>query len=226
MSNHPLAVVARRSIVVFLVTVALGVAAPARAAQVGPGTDIPNDEVDTPGSIGRINVDQGSPLMLPAGIYIATTFSFDAGQSGEVTPFLAVSADGSDPTDLYTAVAVGARIDVPGPLTDQTVPFGGSAVFTLTTPRTVYAGITSENTQNPIFLDNGTGQNTDHEGVGQGGYTVTVGGQVPPDGTFSNPQLGRTYAFSINVEVIPEPSAGALVGAAVAVCGLRRRRRK
>ena len=36
-------------------------------------------------------------------------------------------------------------------------------------------------------------------------YTVTVGGTVPPDGAFSNPNLGRTYAFSVTV--VPEPAS-------------------
>jgi hypothetical protein len=195
-------------------------------AQVGPGTNIPNDTWDTVGTGGRINVDQGNPLNLPAGTYLITTFSYDAGTTGDVTPFLAVSANASDPTNLYTAIAVGNTVNVvAAPLTDQTVPFGGSATFTLNTPRVVYAGITSS-LQNPVFLDLDTpAQNTDHEGTMAPSYDVTVGGQVPPDGAFSNVNLTRSYAFSINVEVIPEPSAGLLVLAGSALCGLRRRRR-
>jgi hypothetical protein len=196
----------------------------AAGSQVGPGTGIANDELDTPNTGGRINVDQGNPLNLPAGTYLVTTFSYDGGQTGDVTPFLAVSANGSDPTDLYTALAVGDTVNVVAPLPDQTVPFGGSATFTLSTPRVVYAGITSS-TQNPVFLDNGTAANTDHEGAMQASYAVTVGGSVPPDGSFSNAQLGRSYAFSLNVELIPEPSAGLLVLAAASLYGLRRRKR-
>ena len=214
----------------FTVALALGawVLVPARSAagaQVGAGTGIPNDTVDTMNTGGRINVDQGNPLNLPAGTYLVTTFSYDAGQTGDVTPFLAVSANASDPTDLYTAIAVGDTVNVAvAPLTDQTVPFGGSATFTLSTPRVVYAGIASS-TQNPVFLDNDIGPNTDHEGANQANYVVTLGGTVPPDGAFTNVQLGRSYAFSLNVELIPEPSAGLLVLAAAALCGLRARKR-
>jgi hypothetical protein len=216
MTRHSLSVVVRRCAVALtlgaVVVVSAGTAA---ASQVGAGTGIANDEVDTPNTGGRINVDQGNPLNLPAGTYLVTTFSYDAGQTGDVTPFLAVSANGSDPTDLYTAIAVGSTVDVVSPLTDQTVPFGGSATFTLSTPRVVYAGITSS-VQNPVFLDNGTAANTDHEAAGAPSYAVTLNGQVPPDGAFSNPQLGRSYAFSVNVEPIPEPSTGLLVLAGAA----------
>jgi hypothetical protein len=196
----------------------------AAGAQVGAGTGIPNDLVDTVGTGGRINVDQGNPLNLPAGTYLITTFSYDAGTTGDVTPFLAVSANASDPTDMYTAIAVGETVNVvAAPLTDQTVPFGGSATFTLSAPRVVYAGIASS-LQNPVYLDNDTpGLNTDHEGTMAPSYDVTVGGPVPPDTMFSNVNLPRSYAFSINVEVIPEPSAGLLVLAGAGLCGLRPR---
>src|SRR5215211_5957524 len=156
MTRHSLIAVVRRC----ALAMALGAAVffssrTAAASQVGAGTAIANDEVDTPNTGGRINVDQGNPLNLPAGTYLVTTFSYDAGQTADVTPFLAVSANGNDPTDLYTAIAVGDTVNVVAPLTDQTVPFGGSATFTLSTPRVVYAGITSS-VQNPVFLDNGT----------------------------------------------------------------------
>jgi hypothetical protein len=204
--------------------VVLGLAGIAAGAQIGAGTGIPNDTVDTANTGGRINMDQGNPLNLPAGAYLVTLFSYDAGQTGDVTPFLAVSATGTDPTDLYTAIAVGNTVDVTVPLTDQSVPFGGSATFTLNAPTIVYAGISSS-VQNPVFLDNGTGPNTDHEAAGAASYVVTLNGMVPPDGVFSHTQLGRTYAFAIEVELIPEPSAGLLVLAGLASCGLRRRAR-
>ena len=122
---------------------------------------------------------------------------------------------------MYQAVAVGATVDVTGAAQDVSVPFGGSSVFTLSTTTTIFAGIAST-TQNPVFLDNGTGPFTQHEGGGQAAssYIVTVGGQVPPDGSFSNPGLGRTYAFSVTV--VPEPTAlGSLMIGSVAL-GLRR----
>ena len=225
MTPHSFSAAARRcAVALTLGASALLASGVAGASKVGPGIGIANDELDTPNTGGRINVDQGNPLNLPAGTYLITTFSYDGGQTGDVTPFLAVSANGSDPTDLYTAIAVGDTLNVAAPLIDQTVPFGGSATFTLTTPRVVYAGIASS-VQNPVFLDNGTAANTDHEGAMQASYAVTLNGQVPPDGNFSNAQLGRSYAFSLNVELIPEPSAGLLVLAGAALCGLRRRGR-
>jgi hypothetical protein len=223
MTLHSFSTAARRCTVALTLGAAVFVSSrTATAAQVGPGTAIANDELDSAG--GRINVDQGNPLNLPAGTYLITTFSYDAGSAGDVTPFLAVSATGSDPPDLYTAIAVGDTVNVVAAAPDQTVPFGGSATFTLTTPSLVYAGI-ANSTQNPVFLDNGTAANTDHDGANQTNYTVMLGGPVPPDGSFSNAQLGRSYAFSLNVEVIPEPSAGLLVLLSAALCGLRARKR-
>ena len=187
------------------------------AQDVGAGITIPNDELD--GGGGRINVDTSNPLTLGPGTYTASLFNFDAGQSGDVTPFLATLTSG----DLYEAIAVGADQTVSGVMTDASVPFGGSATFTLTATTTIYAGIASD-TQNPIFLDNGTGPFTEHEGGGQpaSSYVVTLGGPVPPDGSFSNPNLARTYAFSVTV--VPEPTtfAAALLGSLV--LGLRRQR--
>src|SRR5215210_1658182 len=99
MRLHSLPAVARWCAVVLTLGAVVSVSCrTAAASQVGPGTAIPNDELDTPNTGGRINVDQGNPLNLPAGTYLVTTFSYDGGQTGDVTPFLAVSANGSDPT--------------------------------------------------------------------------------------------------------------------------------
>lgn len=193
------------------------VAASAGAQTIGAGTGIANDEVDTPATGGRINLDNTTPLTLGPGTYNATLFTFDAGQSGDVTPFLARETS----PNVFQAIAVGATQNLLGFEQDTSVPFGGSAVFTLATTTTVFAGITS-NVQNPIFLDNGVGL-TDHEAAGAPSYTVTVGGTVPPDGSFSNPDLGRTYAFSVTV--VPEPSSiGLILLGATSLLGMRRRR--
>jgi hypothetical protein len=193
----------------------------ARAVPVGAGTGITNEANDSAG--GRINVDQGSPVTLQPGTYVATAFRFDAGLAGDVTPFLARSSG----TDTYVTLAVGSPQTIAAAAQDQTLPFGGAATFTLTTPTQVFAGIASQ-TQNPIALDNGTANNTDHEGGGQAptSYVInpTPGGTVPPDGAFSNPNLGRTYAFSIEADLIPEPTGLAL--AAVGGVGLLSRRRR
>lgn len=193
------------------------VATSADAQTIGAGTGIANDEVDTPNTGGRINLDNTTPISLAAGTYTATLFTFDAGQSGDVTPFLAFETT----PNVFQAIAVGATQNLLGFEQDTSVPFGGSAVFTLATTTTVFAGITSS-VQNPIFLDNGVGL-TDHEAAGAASYTVTVGGTVPPDGVFSNPDLGRTYAFSVTV--VPEPSSlGLALLGATGLLGMRRRR--
>jgi hypothetical protein len=197
---------------------ALCLAGSAHAVLIGPDTTIPNDEVDSAG--GRINLDVSSSVLLQPGTYAASLFNFDAGTAGDVTPFLATGSGNN-----YTAIAVGLPRVIAAAAQDQSLPFGGSAVFTLLAPTTVFAGIANSN-QNPIALDNGVGL-TEHEGGGQPAtsYIVTLGGPVAPDGSFSNPDLGRQYAFSIDVQAVPEPAtalSAALVGA---LCALRPRRR-
>lgn len=198
-------------------------AAAAQSVPVGAGTSINNDATDSAG--GRINVDQNVPRTLQPGTYVATLFNFDAGVAGDVTPFLAVRPNAAN-TNAYVAIAVGTPQAIAAPGQNLSLPFGGSATFTLAATTQVFAGIASS-TQNPIPLANGAAS-TDHEGGGQAAtsYFVTLGGNVPPDGAFSNPDLGRAYAFSIDVQLVPEPSLAAvtLIGAGVAQT-LRRPRR-
>ena len=184
--------------------------AQAQAITIGPGTAIPNDELDN--SPGRINVDQGSTVLLQPGTYQVTAFNFDAGVTSDVQPFLAVS----NGVDSYQVIAAGdSRTVAPGG--NQTQLFGLNNIFTLLSAQTVFAGIASTGL-NPIFLDNGTAANTDHDASGLD--PIVVGGTV--DG-FSNPNLGRTYAFSIEVALVPEPST-ALLGLIGVAAMLRRRR--
>jgi hypothetical protein len=196
----------------------MSIAASAGAQVIGPGTGIANEENDTAG--GRINLDN-RPVTLPAGNYSATVFNYDAGIAGDVTPFLAIFTGGNQ----YQAIAVGSLLTIAGPIQDASAPFGGSFSFSLAGPTDVYAGI-ANNGQNPIPLDNGTFTFTEHEGGGQpaGSYIITKGGAVAPDGSFSNPDLGRQYAFSI--VVVPEAaSIGLAMLGGTALLGVRRRRR-
>src|SRR5688572_30653258 len=105
----------------------VGMTGAAEAVLIGAGTGIPNDERDTAG--GRINVDQGRSMLLQPGVYIATTFHFDALVAGTVTPFLAT---GGGANNQYSVIAVSNEVPVPTPGQDQLAPFTGSNTFTIT----------------------------------------------------------------------------------------------
>ena len=175
----------------------------ANAVDIGPGYGIANVLTDSSG--GRLIVDNFNPMTLGPGTYNVLSFNYDAALAGDVQPFLAILTG----TNLYQAIAVGATLNVPGAVQDTSVAFGGSNVFTLSSTTVVYGGIASFG-QNPIPLNQNAGF-TDHEGGGQpaSSYSVTLGGQVPFDGSFSNPDIGRVYAFSITVRpaAVPEPSS-------------------
>src|SRR5688500_17367485 len=92
-----------------LLALPMPLAVTANAQVVGPGTAVANEQLDTPATGGRINVDQGFPVLLAAGTYTATFFNYDAGQAGDVTPFLAIS----NGVDSYQVIAVGATQALP-----------------------------------------------------------------------------------------------------------------
>lgn len=167
----------------------------ASAITVGAGTGIPLEAVDTPGANPRMNVDQSFTQVLQPGIYVVNEWSYAAGQAGNVTPFLATSSS----ADNYTVVAIGNEVTIAGAGT-ATAAFGRSNTVVITAPTTVFAGITSPTTQNPIFLDNGTGTQTDHDNsptpIANPGNAISG---------FSNANLGRTYAFSLDVQTRTSP---------------------
>jgi len=174
-----------------LVGMFFGTATETRSAVViGAGTGIPKDAVDTSGPNPRTNVDESFTQTLPRGTYRATDFSFAAGQTGDVKPFLGVSTG----SNQYSVLALGDTVNVAATGT-QTVDFGGSDTFILPGPTTVHAGITNPgSSQNPVYLDNGTTTTTDHDGSPT---PITTAGQTV--GGFSHPGLDRTYAFDISV---------------------------
>ena len=102
----------RITLATFVAILSLGTSVErARAATiVGAGTSVFDELVDTPNTGGRINVDNTTAIFLTAGSYIATLFSFDAGQPGDVTPFLAVETL----PNVFTAIAVGATQNLLG----------------------------------------------------------------------------------------------------------------
>ena len=200
----------------------------AKAISIGAGTDIPLELVDTPNDGPRINIDEGHAATLDAGPYRVVSFSFAAGQDGDAIPFLA-TLTGNNPNE-YEIIALGDQVDISGAPVTQTVPFGGSDTFSLSASTTVYAGFTNSDASphNPVYLDNGTAETTDHDNAIE--EAITSVGQLvgSPANPISHADLGRVYAFSIDVQLIPEPSALVLLGfglglmALISRCGRRR----
>ncbi|MDA0811970.1 MAG: PEP-CTERM sorting domain-containing protein [Verrucomicrobia bacterium] len=200
------------------------------ATIIGAGTGIlllqgANVAVDTPSDgtsdQSRQNLDDTFTATLAAGVYSINSFSYQAGQTGSVIPYLAKLTA----ANTYEILGVGDQIDVTTLNADVTVPFGGSNQFTLTGSTVVYAGIvnpTGPGSQNPIKLNYASGSTVDHDNNADGLISqAVVGGSV---GGFAHANLGRSYAFSIEVDAIPEPSSAILSLLGVAVIGLRRRR--
>lgn len=209
-----------------------GLAVSAGAATIGAGVDIlnlagPNNQVDTPSDgatdQSRQNLDVSFSVTLDAGTYIADTWDYNAGQTGSVTPYLATR----NVAGGYDIIAVGSLVEVSGGFdVDTTVAFGGSDTFTLTGSTEVFAGITNPQeagSQNPVYTNLASGGFMDHDNNVDGLLSPAVlGGTV--DG-FGHGNLPRSYAFSVNVEQIPEPSSVLLFGlGGVLLFGMRRRR--
>lgn len=197
----------------------------ASASTIGPGSGLAGPlVVDTIGGT-RTNVDLSSTLFLPAGQYNATNFSFNAGQPGDVQPFLAIVTGTSGGHNLYSVIAAGNdnTVSTNG---IQTVLFGGSSAFTVPAGgETVFAGIenvsATTTSGNPVFTNLSVGSD-DHEAPGFGGpfTTSTTFGPV------NNPAIGRSYAFNITLAAVPEPSTFILSGLGLVGLLVAARRRK
>jgi hypothetical protein len=84
---------------------------------------------------------------------------------------------------------------------------------------------TEAGSQNPVYTNLASGSTVDHDNNADGLLSpAVVGGTV--DG-FGHGNLARSYAFSIDVQKVPEPSsiAATLLLSCVSVLMLRRRRR-
>jgi hypothetical protein len=213
-------------------TLAIGLVGTAQAETVGAGIgilDLPgaNNTFDTPSDgttdQSRQNVDISFTATLGAGEYMGTNWSYRAGQTGSVIPYLALRTGDHS----YQILAVGNQVDVgtDGLNLDVTVPFGGSS-FTLAAPTEIFGGIVNPKvpgSQNPIYTNLASGSLMDHDNNADGNLSpAVVGGTV--DG-LGHTNLARSYAFSIDVAVVPEPSAALSMMTLMGITGLVMRRR-
>jgi hypothetical protein len=210
-----------------------GLIASSHADTLGAGIAIldlpdPNIQVDTPSDgttdQSRQNLDQDFTATLDAGEYVGTSWSFRAGQAGSVIPYIALATG----PDSYEILAVGSEFNVTSDLLDidlEGVPFGGSS-FTLSSSTEIFGGIvnpTEAGSQNPIYTNINSGFTMDHDNNADGQLSpAVVGGTV--DG-FGHANLGRSYAFSIEVDPVPEPSTALVITvlSGLAVFVIRRR---
>jgi hypothetical protein len=187
-----------------------------KAETIGAGIGIlnlagANNTVDTPSDgttdQSRQNVDKSFTATLGPGVFSGSNWSYRAGQTGSVIPYIARSTGNF----TYEILAVGSQVDIgaDGLDIDVTLPFGGSS-FTLTEPTELFAGIvnpTVPGSQNPIYTNLASGSLMDHDNNADGNLSpAVVGGTV---GGLGHTNLPRSYAFSI--DVVPEPSSLALV---------------
>ena len=166
-------------------SVAASLIASASAATIGAGVATlslpsPNNQVDTPtdgtNDQSRQNLDISFTSTLNAGVHQAIEWTFRAGQTGSVIPYLAFQTGGApvpgtDANRTFQILAVGNQVDVSGADLDidMTLPFGGSDVFTLPADTTVFAGIVNPTiigSQNPIYTNLNSGSFMDHDNNG------------------------------------------------------------
>lgn len=187
-----------------------------QAQQIGPGSGIPAAGVDGAGS--RLNIDETVFPNLAAGTYDVLDFEYSAAPiaATNIQPFLAELTG----ANTYSVLWVGPTVPSPPAGGITTIPFvPGLEQFTLPAATDVYAGF---NTDGPnVFFGAGL---TDHNNPAN--FGIAPGSIISG---FTNPNLGRSYAFEINVAeaVVPEPSSIAiwllLSVAAVGFIAYRRR---
>jgi hypothetical protein len=216
-----------KSLVSSLLALALIGSANAVTIGFGPNlTGIQDTQSDGTSNQMRQNINVTDTVFLTEGVYQATTWDYQAaadatnGATQPVFPFLTiVNGPGN-----HTVLTFGDTIDtLPG--VQNLVVFGGpNATFTIPAGgATVAAGVQNTNSgsvQNSILTDTSFGT-TDHANSANFDEAGSVGATLDNFG-FAN--LTRTYAFSIEVEQIPEPSGLALILLSGAALMLRRRR--
>jgi len=187
----------------------------AHAEMIGAGAALAANDVDSAGT--RMNIDDsdnGSPN-LAAGTYNVTNFMYGAStNTDDIQPFLArLTGD-----NAYEVLWVGPTFAAAGSDSIATESYDlGTQQFTLAADTDVYAGFNAAG-PNVKF---GAGR-TDHANPAD--FAITVG--APVSG-FGHANLGRSYAFEVNVEAVPEPASlllGTMAFVGLGWVAFRRRR--
>lgn len=167
----------------------------------------------------RLNIDQLYARQLSAGIYKVSDFTYySAAAGGLVTPFLATKSAANNNEWQFLWVGSGTT---PSAIGDAS--FNPDATFSLLADAQVYAGFFTSG-GGRVGFDQGAANNFAY-GLVDHASTFTAPTTGSTLATFSNPDLGRRYDFSVGVTfLVPEPAtAGVLAMAAAGLC-LRRRR--
>jgi hypothetical protein len=162
----------------------------------------------------RQNINITNTVVLQPGTYQATSWDYlagaDSGTAGVTQPVFPFLTAVNGPAN-HTVLAYGSTIDTE-PGIQSGVAFGGANnIFTLTQATTIAAGVQNTNAtgvQNSILTDTSFGR-TDHANSGNFDEAGGVGNTLD---SFGHANLPRTYAFSVEVDLIPEPSGLALLG--------------
>ena len=198
----------------FATAVIAGLASCASAAIIGPGATAATSGTDDGA---RLNVSElATPLL--AGTHSVSDFKFySTSSSGSVTPLLAVLTEPASRT--YTVLWVGPAF-TPG-LGNQVVTdsYGaGTQQFTLAADDSVYAGFFTDPNGRVAYAGGGS---TDHADS----FTAPVVGGTEPTPSWRVQNLGRTYAFEVGVDAVPEPASILSLGGLTVTALLARRRR-
>ncbi len=192
----------------------------------GPNVTTPVQDTMSDGTNNQMrqNINITDVVTLGPGTYQAISWDYQAapdatnGATQPVFPFLTILNGAAS----HTVLAFGSTIDTE-PGIQNLVAFGGTNnTFTLTSDTTIAAGVQNPSgagIQNSIMTDTSFGV-TDHANSLNFDEAGGVGNTLD---NFGHANLTRTYAFSIEVVQVPEPSSALLVFLGGAVAFRRRR---
>ncbi|MGK0188330.1 MAG: hypothetical protein ACI9R3_004122 [Verrucomicrobiales bacterium] len=156
---------------------------------IGIGSDHEGSDVDSAGA--RMNIEKFDETFptLPAGTYDVTAFEYsNSTDTSEIQPFLVVNT-GFD--SEYSVIWIGPTEEAPGDDDIVSTPYdAGTQQFTLDDPAAVYAGF---NAAGPSVKFGGG--LTDHANPAD--FEIELESELSG---FGHANLGRSYAFQINVE--------------------------